>query len=449
MFIRYLQNFYNGNRLKQPINTIRNWCRNSFYIVVCVLILSASNYQMHKIPEKVRQFTHTIEFDYVDWTLNAVVQKIKQSAISLEDYLPRSLPTSFVKNYLRAQSEISRLKTQISVIYANPEIQDKPAAIHPIQMELDRYQEYKDRLAPYAESTLQKQINTILAEKNLALLGQSLPPVLYHSTPLPMALIVSPRQKIQQDANISLSTEMTSGDMTALEDSVMANLDVSALVVPVGGVGVYPTMVMATSDLAYLTDTIAHEWTHNFLTLRPLGINYETTSELRTINETTASIVGAEVGELVIRRYYPELVPPEPEQVDIDMDESNAISPEIVPFENEPDLFNYRKEMHTTRIHVDEILAAGKIEEAENYMEEQRKMFWENGYPIRRLNQAYFAFYGAYADTPGGAAGEDPIGPLVRTFRQQSQSLSEFLERISWISSVDELRRMVKEPATE
>ena len=52
-------------------------------------------------------------------------------------------------------------------------------------------------------------------------------------------------------------------------------LDVSALVVAVGGIGIYPTMVMSTTDLPWLIEMVAHEWIHNYLTLCPLGVNYE------------------------------------------------------------------------------------------------------------------------------------------------------------------------------
>ena len=54
-------------------------------------------------------------------------------------------------------------------------------------------------------------------------------------------------------------------------------------------------------------------------------------------------------------------------------------------------------------------------------MEQRRQLFVENGYYIRKLNQAYFAFYGAYADVPGGAAGEDPVGPAVRALPRPKQ----------------------------
>jgi hypothetical protein len=78
-------------------------------------------------------------------------------------------------------------------------------------------------------------------------------------------------------------------------------------------------------------------------------------------------------------------------------------------------------------------------------MEARRLVFWNHGYHIRKLNQAYFAFYGAYADEPGGAAGIDPVGAAVRAFRAKNPSLSAFLDRISWISSYEQLQRLVGE----
>ena len=114
---------------------------------------------------------------------------------------------------------------------------------------------------------------------------------------------------IQQIANISILPTLTLNDQIRLEEEVATSLDVSTLVVPIGGVGVYPTMVMETTDLRWTLDTIAHEWTHNYLNLRPLGLNYSTTPELRTMNETTASIVGGEVGTYVLQKYYPEILP--------------------------------------------------------------------------------------------------------------------------------------------
>jgi hypothetical protein len=408
-------------------------------------VLTSGSVLVHEYPEKVRQYTHTIEFDYVDWTLKAFWSKVKQAGVGLEDYLPAQATQDTVRDYVKTIGLISELKGRLSFLYSNPDTGGREAAVAPYRIKLQEAEQELDKLSPLAESTLQTQISRLLAANNLTTLGQPLPPVLFHSTPLPLALIVSPRDKIQQDANISLLTEMSAGDMNSLEDQVMKNLDVSALVVPVGGVGVYPTMVMQTSDLPYLTETIAHEWIHNYLTLRPLGLNYETTPELRTINETTASIAGSEIGEQVLREYYPEFLPKD----EIPAPSANSKTARVDnPRENEP-AFDFRKEMHTTRVTVDGLLADGKVKDAEKYMEERRTFFWNNGYAIRRLNQAYFAFYGAYADTPGGAAGKDPVGPVVRAFREQCGSLPVFLDQISRVTSFDQLKGLVKTLPTE
>jgi hypothetical protein len=88
---------------------------------------------------------------------------------------------------------------------------------------------------------------------------------------------------------------------------------------------------------------------------------------------------------------------------------------------------------------VDALLAEGKIAEAEAYMEERRRFFWEHGYRIRRLNQAYFAFHGAYADQPQGPAGEDPIGAAVRELWRLVGAPARFLRLMAWMDSVADL----------
>ncbi len=96
--------------------------------------------------------------------------------------------------------------------------------------------------------------------------------------------------------------------------------------------------------------------------------------------------------------------------------------------------------MRETRVRADALLAAGEIEEAEAYMEERRVIFWENGYTIRRLNQAYFAFYGAYADQPGGAAGQDPVGEAVRELWTRVSDPARFLALMAWMRDFEDLK---------
>ena len=132
---------------------------------------------------------------------------------------------------------------------------------------------------------------------------------------------------------------------------------------------------------------------------------------------------------------------------------SSTANSNLISFDNQflpsPSLadtppFDFRAEMHETRVHVDALLAQGKIDEAEAYMEQRRQVFLKNGYLIRKLNQAYFAFNGAYADVPGGAAGEDPVGPAVRALRAKSRSLADFVNTIAWMTSFQQLQQAIK-----
>ena len=75
-------------------------------------------------------------------------------------------------------------------------------------------------------------------------------------------------------------------------------------------------------------------------------------------------------------------------------------------------------------------------------MEERRQFFVQQGYGIRKLNQAYFAFYSAYAAEPGGAQGSNPIGPMLRDIRDQSPSIHAFLNTVSPITSLSDLEEI-------
>lgn len=409
------------------------------YLLLCVILLPASNPIAGEPVERARAYTRPIEFDYVSWSANAAFLKLQSNVLGLPGYLSHEDRRQAVMQHLFLTERILRAEDELNRIYADPAILDKEAASERLRANLDDMQRRQEQLAPLAESTLQAQVGALLAEHGLTSGGQPIPPVLYHTSAVPMGLIVSPRDRIQQLTNISVQPNLTVDEQARLEEQVDAGLNVSSLVVPIGGVGVYPTMVMRTTALSWQIDTIAHEWTHNYLTLRPLGFLYDATPELRTMNETTASIVGGEIGALVMKRYYPELIPAS----DMDLQLASA-KPAAPRPEGDTPHFDFRAEMHTTRITVDKMLAEGKIEKAEAYMEMRREIFWQNGYTIRKLNQAYFAFYGAYADIPGGAAGEDPVGPAVRALREQSASLADFVNRIAGMTSFEELQAAIR-----
>jgi hypothetical protein len=216
--------------------------------------------------------------------------------------------------------------------------------------------------------------------------------------------------------------------MEAIESKVEA-LGYSALVVPLGGIATYPSYVTNGGDLKFTIITIVHEWLHQYLAFTPLGFRYvldragiRPNYDIATINETVVSIIAGEIGSEVYAEYNPGAAA-----------ENNTAPPPATGFD-------FNKVMRETRLAVDRYLAAGEIDRAEQYMEQQRQYLADNGYYIRKLNQAYFAFYGTYADSPTSVS---PIGADLKTLRAASPSLKDFLDTVSQMTSVDELKQAV------
>ena len=97
--------------------------------------------------------------------------------------------------------------------------------------------------------------------------------------------------------------------------------------------------------------------------------------------------------------------------------------------------------MRETRIEAERLLAEGKIEEAEEYM---RRRQWDlrlRGYYIRKLNQAYFAFRGRYADSPASIS---PVGEQMRELRSYMSDIGEFIRVISKVSNPTEFQALLE-----
>jgi hypothetical protein len=406
----------------------------TFLLLAMSLMLAASSVPLSDPLEQLRTFTRKIEFDYVTWTLNSLGIKLGEIALGTANYLPSEEQSKTVLETLNLIQQINQADAKLNEIYSDPNISHPDIVSVDLRSQLKALKDRRTEIEPLAEAILQNQVNEVAVRTHLALGGQAFPPVLFHTTPPPDALIISPRDEIRQDHNISIDPGISVDQIEQLEQKVDKKMNVSSLVVGIGGIGLYPTMIMETTDINWLAEVVAHEWVHNYLTLRPLGASYMLSPELRTMNETVAAIAGKELGRALVAQYYPEYLPPE-------------AAPEEPAYGNEQpgqaEVFNFRAEMHKTRVDAERLLSEGKIDEAETYMELRRRFLWDNGYHIRKLNQAYFAFYGAYADEPGGAAGEDPVGVAVRLMRDQSPSLADFINRMSWMWKFEQLQKAV------
>lgn len=370
-------------------------------------------------------FTAGKRFDWISWEADALG---REAGWWLEGRPVGGTPAeqkAQVLAYLTRQNDLNQMEEQIRQGYALLPEADRTSpslAVATQEAQLAQLRQQQEAETPAVERILAAQVASVLRNEGFSLGNDAFPPVTFRFVELPTLLILSPRAEIRTYRDYHLLPAMPLAERERLEKAIETNLNLSALVEDVGGIGSWPTMVARYTSLNWLVDTIAHEWTHTYMLLHPLGWHYEDNRDLKTMNETVADLAGEEIAARVLERYYPELLAPAP---------GTAEANELV---DEKETFS--QAMRRIRLRVDELLAEGKVEQAESYMETERQELAENGYYVRRLNQAYFAFHGSYA---AGPASVDPIGPWMRQLRRQNPSLKAFLEQTASMQSLADL----------
>ena len=369
-------------------------------------------------------------FDLLGWEVEAIGEKLRALLNQPAHGLTYAESVRLVHDYLERAQAIRKLESDINRTFAENNHQATPQTKR-WQEEVIALRSQQQAKRPTIEQIIEGQVAHELAKEGLTWANAVFPPVQFTFVEPPRKLVVSPRDRIETTYSQMLAAEMSIDKIEESEAAYRRQYDVSAYITNIGGLGAFPTMVIDRAGLAWILSTVAHEWCHNYLSLFPLGLNYLTSADLMTINETVAEIVGNEIGERTLRTFYPDQVrPPEPQQ-----------SPQPTKADEEP-VFDFGTEMRETRLRVDELLAAGQVEAAEAYMEERRQFFVENGYPLRVLNQAYFAFHGSYGTS---AASTSPIGPKLEELRTLTPDLQTFLVAVRDITSVEALDNKLAE----
>jgi hypothetical protein len=314
-----------------------------------------------------------------------------------------------VIEYIELTSQIRSAETSLQAGESS-----EPAA-------LDELHRRRNEIENDVELILERRVASAIRE--LGLTGETplfddfdpvWPPVDFEFDAPPNVLATSPRDEIRLTRSDLLRPDLNLAQALDLEEEYEQR-GLSALVEDVGGVGTYPSTVRPGTSYEAMLETIAHEWTHNYLFFHPLGFSYAGNDELRILNETVANIIGDEIGELAARLYP------------IDGRAASTDAPSSIDF---------RATMRALRLEVDDLLEAGQIEQAERRMEEVRQELAEGGIFIRKINQAYFAFNGSYGDRPQSSS---PIGPKLAALRESAGSLARFVELARGLTSEDEL----------
>ena len=406
------------------------WC-----LLALVLILSRDFH-----PDSVAVAIAPYRYDVVSWELGNLPDKWTRRVAGL----PRSFFTQTdtdreearARRYFEIGSRLREIDWQLITLEANPQTATEPdLQIAQLRRERQELTMIREAHRPGVEETLESAVAETLREMGFKAWTGVFPPVDTVLTGSPTVLILSPRDRIERIEGGLMQAGLDRDQRERVETHVETETEWSALVVNTGGIALYPSITAENADLERALEVIAHEWVHQWLWFRPLGRRYFDSPDLATLNETVSSIAGAEIGQLALRRIANALDAQTPVGQNQPIDGQSTLT-------DDPPRFDFQAEMRATRVQVDALLAADDIDGAEMYMEERRRLFVSEGYPIRKLNQAYFAFHGTYATT--GAAGINVIGEQVQELRRQSSSLAEFLRTAANFTSAEELAGYVE-----
>jgi len=407
-------------------------------VILGMLLISVPGTGCRRAPDfddRLNAVVKPYQFSILRWELSQVLGGPQPREPHRESGSGYENDSELVLEYFSLIHQTRAVQREINAIATGNRQGDLAAEL----AEIERLQARKGSLRGTVQRIIGRQIRETLNRQGIfnpvdrhieVRLG--FPPINFRLDQPPNLLIVSPRDRIESVREIMLVQDLDVDQFEDIEAQVDA-LGVSSLVTELGGFGgTYPTFVADDVSLPWTIATAAEEWLHQYLTFTPLGFMYLLDSlgisrnyEIATMNETVAGIVSGEIAGLVLATYYPQYQPPQ-------------------RIEERPEPgFDFNREMRELRIAVDEFLANAEIERAEELMEERRQYLASKGYYIRKLNQAYFAFHGTYADEPTSVS---PIGTELKELRRQSASLRDFVNRAAAMTSRQDLIDSLKTP---
>ena len=409
-------------------------------LVSAMLVVALSSRGDVFAVDKTQMVVSSHRYDLVQWHAKNFLSKWLHRVVRATPGMGISdtYRLAAVERYFHLGQRLNEIEPRIEAAFSAGAEQKGELAL--LEAEQERLRKQRLAIRNDVEETIESEVSAAVSALGLATLGPLVfPPVDVRLSEPPKVLVTSRRDRIERLDDVLINPDVAVDTQERVEAAVMTDSSLSALVVDIGGIATYPASIHSTGDLKWILNITAHEWMHHYLFFKPLGQNMFRSHEMQSLNETVADLAAQEISQPAYESMQARMPGNPPPPFGRSLHLTTASPPVDVEFD-------FNVEMRETRLKVDRLLESGDVDRAEEYMESRRNEFVSGGHPIRKLNQAFFAFYGTYAESP---ASSSPIGGQVRRLRDISPDLGAFLGLVSSVSSYEEFLMKLEESESD
>ena len=384
-----------------------------FLILIASMFLGCSNNIFDQKLEKHEKF------NLFRYEIATIGNKFLFSISSLFDFGKEGLIDNDVVQYKKLTEKIHSIEKQKeSITFTDSQ------TIIQLEKKITDLIKEREFILLRIETQIQKIVRDQIRIEGMDTKGFVFPPVFINVFTPPLLLVTSPRNEILRQKEILLETNMQDTRKSIIEQQMLEENNLSAVVLEIGGLASYPSMIKPHTNFERLFQLTAHEWLHQYLAFYPLGRSIFNNSEMTEINETLAGIFGKTIAAKICSG--------ESELSEVYCENYNQLhSPNTT--------FDYDLFMRETRQTVDHLLTQNQILGAEKYMEERRIQLIKEGVFIRKINQAWFAFHGTYADSPTSVS---PVFSILQKLEKKSANIKEFIDILKNLDNYDEFLKL-------
>ena len=302
------------------------------------------------VLNQIESVAYSHMFGLAEWEIVNLSDKWLYKAINLFPWQRTSYEDGAAKfdRYFELSYEIENMNHKINISRSPDNKEDtNNLAIYNQQL-ADLIDEQMD-IRSLAEEYLEQQISSILKdEKITSKFGLVFPPTNFRFQNPPKLLVISPRNKIERLQDILLKQQMSIDEMEILEAHALDEENLSAVILNIGGIATYPAIIPPRGSKRHVIETAAHEWLHHYFFFKELGKHFGDSSEMISLNETIANVIGEELSGIICTKL-------------VRLNQQCEFSKEKSTINN-ANGFNFGKEMRETRLMVEDVNYSNRME---------------------------------------------------------------------------------------